>query len=108
MSFLTRRPTEIPTVDVAAAHGRPPGSALVDVRESDEWASGHAPTAIHLPLSQFDPSRLPQADVVYVICRSGNRSARATQALRDMGIDARNVAGGMGAWVAAGLPVEAG
>jgi rhodanese-related sulfurtransferase len=108
MSFLTRRPTEIPSVDVAAAHGRPAGSVLLDVREPDEWSSGHAPSAIHHPLSQFDPTRLPEADVVYVICRSGNRSARATQALRDSGVDARNVVGGMGAWVAAGLPVEVG
>lgn len=108
MSFLTRRTVEIPTVDVAAAHSRPPGSVLVDVREPGEWASGHAPSAIHHPLSRFDPSRLPDADVVYVICRSGNRSARATEALRDLGIDARNVAGGMSAWVVAGLPVETG
>ena len=81
---------------------------LVDVREPGEWSSGHAPAAVHHPLSQFDPSRLPEADVVYVICRSGNRSARATEALRDLGVDARNVAGGMSAWEAAGLPIETG
>jgi rhodanese-related sulfurtransferase len=42
---------------------------------------------------------------VYCICRSGNRSARVVDVLTAAGIDARNVAGGMQAWVAAGLPV---
>lgn len=47
----------------------------------------------------------PGFRAVYVICRSGNRSAVATQALRDAGLDARDVDGGMSAWVRAGLPV---
>ncbi|HEX6418280.1 MAG TPA: rhodanese-like domain-containing protein [Acidimicrobiales bacterium] len=98
----------LPTVDVATAHARPPGAVLLDVREPGEWASGHAPGAHHRPLSRFDPSGLPAGATVYVICRSGNRSAHVTRALADAGVDARNVAGGMNAWVQAGLPVERG
>lgn len=96
----------MPTVDVAAAHARPPGVVLLDVREPVEWAGGHAPGAHHQPLGQLDPSRLPAAAPVYVICRSGNRSAHATRALIAAGVDAHNVAGGMNAWARAGLPVE--
>lgn len=98
----------LPTVDVATAHARAPGVVLLDVREPEEWAGGHAPGALHQPLSRFDPSSLPAATSVYVICRSGNRSAHATRALIDAGVDARNVTGGMGAWVRSGLPVEQG
>lgn len=98
--------TNLPAVDVAAAHDRPRGVLLVDVREPDEWAAGHAPGAFHRPLGKLDPAKLPAADSVYVICQSGGRSARATRVLVDAGIDAHNVTGGMSAWHAAGLPID--
>jgi rhodanese-related sulfurtransferase len=107
MSIL-RRDTqpEIPCVDVITAHDRPGGVILVDVREPSEWAEGHAPAAHLRPLGELDLDRLPTADTYYVICRSGNRSAHATRALVEAGIDAHNVTGGMNAWIAAGLPSE--
>ncbi|OQO90780.1 rhodanese-like domain-containing protein [Saccharomonospora piscinae] len=84
---------------------------LLDVREPDEWAAGHAPDAIHIPLGDL-PSRageLPElADdrPVHVICRTGGRSARAAAWLNAAGIvDAVNVAGGMKTWQAAGRPM---
>lgn len=95
----------LPTVEVSAAHQRQPGVLLLDVREPAEWAEGHAPNAFHQPLGRLDPAQLPKVGAVLVICRSGNRSARATQALIDAGIDASNVSGGMNAWNAAGLPI---
>ena len=95
----------LPTVDVTEAARRPSGVVLVDVREDSEWAEGHAPGAHHQPLGQLDPAHLPEADTVFVICRSGNRSARATRVLVRAGLDARNVEGGMSAWSDAGLPV---
>ena len=107
MSISSRRTdTGIPEVDVLTAHNRAVGVVLLDVRELSEWADGHAPAAHHQPLGQLDPASLPDADAVYVICRSGNRSATATRALRDAGIDAHNVTGGMNAWAATGLAVE--
>jgi rhodanese-related sulfurtransferase len=99
---------QIPAVDVTTAHERGPGVALLDVREPDEWSDAHAPGAHHLPLGDLALERLPAAETVYVICRSGNRSAMATQALVEAGIDAHNVDGGMISWTRAGLPVERG
>ena len=52
------------------------------------------------------PTNLPTSATIYVICRSGNRSATATRALVAAGLDAYNVAGGMNAWTDAGLPVS--
>ena len=84
--------------------GVPDGAWLLDVREDDEWTAGYAPGARHIPLGQLGArtAEIPQDQVVYVICRSGARSARAAQALSAAGWDAINVAGGMQDWAAAG------
>jgi rhodanese-related sulfurtransferase len=80
---------------------------LIDVREPDEWAAGHVPGSMLLPLSRFDPAKLPPAqpgkDIV-VICRSGNRSQTAIAAAQSAGrADVRlNFVGGIKAWAAAG------
>jgi rhodanese-related sulfurtransferase len=97
--------TTHPETSPAAAHASAEDVLLIDVREDDEWAAGHAPGAQHFALSRLDPARLPDADTVLCICRSGNRSARAVAALRQQGVNAVNVAGGMNAWAVAGLPV---
>ena len=82
---------EITVIDVNEANRRAgSGALLLDVREADEWDAGHAPAATHLPLA---------------VCRSGNRSGRATEALVAAGYDVVNMAGGMKEWAAAGLPV---
>ena len=80
---------------------------LLDVREPDEFEAGHAPGAVLRPLGQVPEavSDLPDGRTVLVICRSGARSARATQFLRHQGIDAVNLEGGMQAWEAFGLDV---
>jgi rhodanese-related sulfurtransferase len=91
------------------AGGVPDGAWLLDVREDDEWAAGHAPHATHIPLGQLGArtAEIPQDSQVYVICRSGGRSARAAQALNGAGWEAINVAGGMQDWAAAGRPMIA-
>ena len=82
------------------------GSVLLDVRESGEWAAGHAPGAVHVPLSKLSASSSRFADqAVLTVCRSGARSTKAAKALAQSGIKVRNVAGGMSSWAAAGLPV---
>jgi rhodanese-related sulfurtransferase len=80
---------------------------LLDVREDDEWDAGHVPGAAHIPLGQLGTrtDELPQDEEIYVICRTGTRSARVTQALNGAGWQAVNVAGGMQDWVAAGRPM---
>lgn len=97
----------LPQATVAEAAHRPPGAVLLDVREDDEWAEAHAPDAVHIPMGRLRVATLPDGRPVYCICRSGNRSGRVVAALTDAGVDARNVVGGMQAWIAAGLPVEA-
>jgi rhodanese-related sulfurtransferase len=83
------------------------GAVLVDVREQGEWDAGHAPKAKHHPLGGLAGSmdRLPRGRTLVVVCRSGNRSARATKMLTQEGFDAVNLTGGMTAWKAAGYPV---
>jgi rhodanese-related sulfurtransferase len=80
---------------------------LLDVREDDEWAAGHAPGATHIPLGQLGAraSEVPQDELIYVICRSGHRSGNAAQALAGAGWRAVNIAGGMQQWAAAGRPM---
>ena len=83
------------------------GALLVDVRERSEWDAGHAPKAKHHPLGGLRESMgdLPVERTLVVVCRSGNRSARATKLLSKAGYDAVNLSGGMMAWQAAGQPV---
>ncbi|MBK5222832.1 MAG: rhodanese-like domain-containing protein [Acidimicrobiia bacterium] len=97
--------TTLPETTPADAHARAEGDVLLDVREIDEWAAGHAPGATHVPLSRLTPDVVPSGTTVLCVCRSGGRSGKATEALREVGIDAVNVAGGMNTWAAAGLPV---
>ncbi|GAA3188668.1 MULTISPECIES: rhodanese-like domain-containing protein [Streptomyces] len=101
----------LPTVGVDALTSE---DFLLDVREDDEWAAGHAEGALHLPMSDFVArygeltEAAPADGKVYVICRSGGRSAQVAQYLIQQGIDAVNVVGGMQAWEAAGRPVTDG
>ncbi len=89
------------------ASGVPDGAFLLDVREPDEWEAGHAPGAQHIPLGQLSArsAEIPRDTEIYVICRSGVRSARATQALVGAGWQALNVDDGMHGWAAAGRPM---
>jgi len=83
------------------------GALLLDVREPDEWCIEHAPTALLLPVGRVlaQQDELPRDRRIVVVCRSGGRSAAVAGSLRRSGFDAVNLAGGMCAWAAAGLPV---
>lgn len=86
------------------------GVHVVDVREPDEYESGHVRGAVHVPLATV-PERLAELSglgTVYVICHSGGRSANACEFLSRQGIDAVNVVGGTMAWVMGGRPVVTG
>jgi len=87
------------------------GAVLIDVRESNEFASGHVPTAISIPLStvQDRVDEFRHDGTVYVICQVGGRSMRACQFLADFDIDNLvNIAGGTSGWIALGNAVAAG
>jgi rhodanese-related sulfurtransferase len=81
---------------------------LLDVREPDEWAAGHAPGAHHLPMMEV-PARLaeiPADTEVVVVCRSGGRSGQVVSYLMGNGWDnVRNLDGGMQAWAGHGRDV---
>ncbi|GAY09225.1 rhodanese-like domain-containing protein [Pseudonocardia sp. N23] len=96
----------IPSVAVADV---PADAPLLDVRETDEWDAGRAPTAAHLPMSELTGrlGEIPDSDPLYVVCRSGGRSARVTAYLVGQGYPAVNVDGGMQVWAAQGRPVVA-
>jgi len=74
---------------------------LIDVREQDEWESGHIPSARHIPLSEIqlraNEIHDAQGDVI-IICRSGARSGRVCEFLRLQGFDVTNVSDGMLGW----------
>jgi rhodanese-related sulfurtransferase len=80
------------------------GATLLDVRENDEWKSGHAPGAVHVSLGDIDkaPRRLRQGRPVVVMCASGMRSRTAAKYLRGLGWDAASLTGGFVAWQRAG------
>jgi rhodanese-related sulfurtransferase len=100
--------TELSNIDVAAAqHLLSEGAFLLDVREENEFAAGHAPDAHHTPLSSVPDvlEDLPRDRVIVCVCRSGARSARAANFLLEQGFDAVNLEGGMHAWHDAGAPL---
>jgi rhodanese-related sulfurtransferase len=81
------------------------GATLLDVRENAEWNAGHVPGAVHLPAKNVAAQalkRLPKGRPVVVTCRTGARSRGVTRILREKGIDAVNLSGGMAAWESAG------
>ena len=84
------------------------GATLLDVRESSEWKSGHAPGALHVALGNIDqaPRRLQQGRPIVVMCASGMRSRTAAKHLRGLGFDAASLTGGIGAWQRAGGSVR--
>jgi rhodanese-related sulfurtransferase len=82
---------------------------LVDVREPRETDVARFPDAVLMPLSEFDPAELPDPGSRQVVftCAVGVRSVNASLAAQAAGLpyDA-HLAGGLKAWLAAGLPTE--
>jgi rhodanese-related sulfurtransferase len=83
------------------------GAYGIDVREIDEWDSGHFDMFTLHPLSTFDGDGLPTDKPIIFICRSGARSGRVCGAVEPRGLKVFNMEGGMLAWQAAGLPMSA-
>ncbi len=110
MSFLFFKP-KVKEIAPAEAQQRLKEHAaiIVDVREPDEWRTGHIPGAKHIPLGDMQQRAeelLSVLDVIFV-CRSGSRSATAAKQFEKAGHSGvASLAGGMLAWQRAGLPVK--
>jgi glyoxylase-like metal-dependent hydrolase (beta-lactamase superfamily II) len=103
MSHVTNRAangSEISAEELASALGTARAPMLIDVREPDEFRAWAIAGARNVPLSSLERELTPAAydRPVVVVCASGQRSATAAAALRDAGIDAANLVGGMLAW----------
>ena len=84
---------------------------LIDVREVDEFRSGHIPGAINLPLSGFSPRNIPDPEgrTVVLQCAGGRRSGQALdQCARARSAIDTHLAGGIAAWRNAGFPMVGG
>jgi rhodanese-related sulfurtransferase len=93
--------------ELAALLAADPATPVVDVREPDEYAAGHVPSASLMPLHTV-PLRheeLPRDRTIYVVCAVGGRSGQAVAWLNEQGYDAVNVEGGTRDWVMSGHPV---
>ncbi|MCI6580728.1 MAG: rhodanese-like domain-containing protein [Oscillospiraceae bacterium] len=78
------------TMDEAKELFETPGDyVILDVRRSDEFAEGHIPDAVNIAnedITDTEPSGLPDKNqLIYVYCRSGNRSKQASEKLAAMG-----------------------
>jgi rhodanese-related sulfurtransferase len=94
----------VPSVTVAEVGD---DACFLDVRQDDEWAAGHIPGAIHLPMHQLLDRlhEVPSDQHVVAVCRVGARSAQVTAYLAQQRISVRNLSGGMAAWAEAGRPM---
>jgi rhodanese-related sulfurtransferase len=81
---------------------------LVDVRRPDEHEAGCIAGDIHIELDRLpaEAASLDRERPIVFYCRSGSRSAMAAEAFSASGYNAYNMAGGLEAWVANGLPIE--
>ena len=87
------------------------GTLIIDVRDTDELQelAYDAPGVVNIPLSELNErmSEIPKDVPVIIACRSGSRSAEATEQLRALGYtNTLTLSGGLYAWQEAGLPVK--
>ena len=103
------RVREVTVADVEALRAAGAPVEIIDVREDDEWRSGHVPGARHLCKGIIErdiEATVPDSDVEMILyCGGGFRSALAADNLQKMGYTrVSSMAGGWRAWVQAGLP----
>ena len=79
--------------DAVAECQNTPGAVLMDVREADEFRSGHIPGAVNVPLSAIHTISIPKTGTLFVYCLRGTRSKRAVSILKRMGYNARSIGG---------------
>lgn len=70
-----------------------PGAVLVDVRETEEFRSGHIPNSVNEPLSTINQTTLPKDAPLFLYCLRGSRSKRAAGILKKMGYTVKSIGG---------------
>ena len=85
---------------------------IVDVREQQEWDVAHIPGALLMPLSTFDPAKIPDADGKHLVfhCKSGVRCGMASAKAIEAGYEGKiaRMEGGFLAWTRNGFEIEQG
>jgi cysteine synthase/rhodanese-related sulfurtransferase len=101
------------TIDVEPAHDMIEAESpfVVDVREIDEYAGGHIPEAVNMPLQEMSDyaAFLPEDHEapILVVCESGNRSLSGALFLSSLGYrDVRSINGGTRDWLVGGFPIS--
>lgn len=85
------------------------GAQLIDVREREEYATGHIPGAANLPMSELVGREDEIGPNTVLICASGNRSSQAAAYLASQGKDGlMNLSGGTVAWMREGRELSRG
>jgi hydroxyacylglutathione hydrolase len=85
---------------------------IVDIRNPEEYAAGHVPSSISVPMSDIESylraesAMLKKLDIVYFFCWAGNTSQMAAMIASSLGIRSGSVQGGMMAWEWMHLPLE--
>ena len=108
---LVRRIDRITAVALAGQQATTGAPVVVDVRTAKEWAGGHIPNSLNVPLNHLRQSlaELPPARTVVVHCEGGYRSAIAASMLTQAGrSNVMDLVGGFKAWQASKLPIEMG
>ncbi len=84
------------------------GALLIDVRQPHEWEGGRLAGARHIEVNELTAAAgsIDRSRPVLFYCRSGKRSAMATEAFRQAGFDAYDLAGGIESWVGDGRPID--
>src|SRR5438270_6183196 len=106
---MTRR---VPAISVGELHDRLQAGAkpfILDVREPWEYAAGHVPGVVLIPLGELERrvNEVPRDRPILAICHSGQRSEAAAAYLLQLGyVDVSNVDGGTAAWINHGYPVD--
>src|SRR5512133_2617411 len=115
MDFFTRLFTGVQVSDVSSTEAQKKLAQkqkpfLLDVRQPEEFRSGHIPGAKLIPLGDLRSrmNELPKSQEILVVCHSGNRSLSATRQLASAGYNVVNLRGGMLAWSRARLPISKG
>ena len=90
------------------------GALIVDVRRPDEWESGHAAGAFHIPVDDIlseAEAKLPKDQDLLFICAAGVRSGLAAEMASALGFDPErlyNIEQGTPVWIEAQLPTDYG